>query len=137
MNEGSDLEVALAAMSQSNHRSGPEQASSVEKPSPTVWGTCVYAEHIQILSATAAILSPQVLAALGVDTASLQSHNGTPLASKTASEGKHRMKSRVSEGSTDDNKSLRSESYNQHRTVRHSGLCLKDNPLLQLPCTIH
>ncbi|XP_017893964.1 PREDICTED: sodium channel protein type 10 subunit alpha isoform X1 [Capra hircus] len=57
----------------------------------------------------------EVLAALGVDTASLQSHNGSPLASKTASERKHRMKSRVSEGSTDDNKSLRSESYNQHR----------------------
>ncbi|KAI4563914.1 hypothetical protein MJG53_016488 [Ovis ammon polii x Ovis aries] len=57
----------------------------------------------------------EVLAALGVDTASLQSHNGSPLASKTASERKHRMKSRVSEGSTDDSKSLRSESYNQHR----------------------
>lgn len=90
-----------------------------------------------MLLAIAAILSPQVLAALGVDTASLQSHNGSPLASKTASERKHRMKSRVSEGSTDDNKSLRSESYNQHRMVRGSGLCLKDNPLLKLPWTIH
>ncbi|XP_020753607.2 sodium channel protein type 10 subunit alpha isoform X2 [Odocoileus virginianus] len=69
-----------------------------------------YQETLEILRA-----EQEVLAALGVDTASLQSHNGSPLASKTANERKHRMKSRVSEGSTDDNKSLRSESYNQHR----------------------
>ncbi|OWK02576.1 hypothetical protein Celaphus_00010259, partial [Cervus elaphus hippelaphus] len=69
-----------------------------------------YQETLEILRA-----EQEVLAALGVDTASLQSHNGSPLASKTASERKHRMKSRVSEGSTDDNKSLQSESYNQHR----------------------
>ncbi|KAM6162736.1 sodium channel protein type 10 subunit alpha [Erethizon dorsatum] len=57
----------------------------------------------------------EVLAALGVDTASLPSHGGSPLASKNASEQRHRMKSRVSEGSTEDNKSLQSEPYNQRR----------------------
>ncbi|KAF4024151.1 hypothetical protein G4228_016072 [Cervus hanglu yarkandensis] len=75
-----------------------------------------YQETLEILRA-----EQEVLAALGVDTASLQSHNGSPLASKTASERKHRMKSRVSEGSTDDNKSLRSESYNQHRMAFDAG----------------
>eukprot|EP00070_Physeter_catodon_P005004 XP_007110560.2 sodium channel protein type 10 subunit alpha isoform X1 [Physeter catodon] len=57
----------------------------------------------------------EVLAALGVDTASLHSHNGSPLASKNASVRRHRMKPRVSEGSTDDNKSPQTESYNEHR----------------------
>uniref|UniRef100_G3TLD9 Sodium channel protein n=1 Tax=Loxodonta africana TaxID=9785 RepID=G3TLD9_LOXAF len=57
----------------------------------------------------------EVLAALGIDTASLHSHNGSPLASKNASEKRQRTKPRVSEGSTDDNKSLQSESYNQRR----------------------
>ncbi|XP_020927336.1 sodium channel protein type 10 subunit alpha [Sus scrofa] len=56
----------------------------------------------------------KVLEALGVDTASLCSHNGSSLASKTASERRYRMKPRVSEGSTDD-KSPQSEPYNQHR----------------------
>ncbi|XP_005386634.1 PREDICTED: sodium channel protein type 10 subunit alpha isoform X4 [Chinchilla lanigera] len=57
----------------------------------------------------------EVLAALGIDTASLLSHNGSPLASKNANERRHRRKSRVSEGSTEDNKSLQSESFNQRR----------------------
>ncbi|XP_057560591.1 sodium channel protein type 10 subunit alpha [Hippopotamus amphibius kiboko] len=57
----------------------------------------------------------EVLAALGVDTVSLHSYNGSPLAFKNASERRHIMKPRVSEGSTDDNKSPQSESYNQHR----------------------
>ncbi|MEJ1285908.1 hypothetical protein NN561_016907 [Cricetulus griseus] len=57
----------------------------------------------------------EVLAALGIDTASLHSHNGSPLAPKNATERKHRMKSRVSEGSTDDNRSPQSEPYNQRR----------------------
>ncbi|XP_034517659.1 sodium channel protein type 10 subunit alpha isoform X1 [Ailuropoda melanoleuca] len=57
----------------------------------------------------------EVLAALGIDTASLHSHNGSPLASKNASERMHRMKPRVSEGSTDDNKSPQSDPYNQRR----------------------
>ncbi|XP_036724872.1 sodium channel protein type 10 subunit alpha isoform X2 [Balaenoptera musculus] len=57
----------------------------------------------------------EVLAALGVDTTSLHSHNGSSLASKNASVRRHRMKPRVAEGSTDDNKSLQSESYNEHR----------------------
>ncbi|XP_078288605.1 sodium channel protein type 10 subunit alpha isoform X2 [Panthera onca] len=57
----------------------------------------------------------EVLAALGIDTASLHSHNGSPLASKTASERMPRMKPRVSEGSTDDSKSPQSDPYNQRR----------------------
>ncbi|XP_069929160.1 sodium channel protein type 10 subunit alpha isoform X2 [Oryctolagus cuniculus] len=57
----------------------------------------------------------EVLTALGVDTASLHSHSGSPLASKNASERRHRTKPRVSEGSTDDNKSSQSERYNQRR----------------------
>ncbi|CAH6777545.1 Scn10a [Phodopus roborovskii] len=57
----------------------------------------------------------EVLAALGIDTASLHSHNGSPLAPKNTNERKHRMKSRVSEGSTDDNRSPQSEPYNQRR----------------------
>ncbi|XP_023587979.1 sodium channel protein type 10 subunit alpha isoform X1 [Trichechus manatus latirostris] len=56
----------------------------------------------------------EVLAALGVDTASLHSHSGSPLTSKNASEKRHRTKPRVSEGSTD-NKSPQSEPYNQQR----------------------
>ncbi|XP_040596093.1 sodium channel protein type 10 subunit alpha [Mesocricetus auratus] len=56
----------------------------------------------------------EVLAALGIDTSSLHSHNGSPLAPRNASERKHRMKSRVSEGSTDD-RSPQSEPYNQRR----------------------
>ncbi|XP_065741996.1 sodium channel protein type 10 subunit alpha [Phocoena phocoena] len=60
-------------------------------------------------------MEQEVLAALGVDTASLHSHNGSPLASKNASVKRHRMKPRVSEGSTDDNKSPQTESYNEHR----------------------
>ncbi|XP_022377117.1 sodium channel protein type 10 subunit alpha isoform X3 [Enhydra lutris kenyoni] len=63
----------------------------------------------------------EVLAALGIDTASLQSHNGSPLASKTASERKHRMKPKVSEGSTDDNKSPQSDPYNQRRMAFDAG----------------
>ncbi|XP_033624024.1 sodium channel protein type 10 subunit alpha isoform X3 [Fukomys damarensis] len=55
----------------------------------------------------------EVLVALGMDTASL--HSGSPLASKNAGERRHRMKSRVSDGSTDDNKSPQSEPYNQRR----------------------
>ncbi|XP_023383320.1 sodium channel protein type 10 subunit alpha [Pteropus vampyrus] len=57
----------------------------------------------------------EVLAALGIDTASLHSYNGSPLTSKNASERRHRMKPRVSDGSADDNKSPQSETYNQHR----------------------
>ncbi|XP_046292884.1 sodium channel protein type 10 subunit alpha isoform X2 [Marmota monax] len=57
----------------------------------------------------------EVLTALGIDTASLHSHNGSPLASKNSSERKHRMKSRVSDCSTDDNRSPQSETYNQRR----------------------
>uniref|UniRef100_A0A673U4I0 Sodium channel protein n=1 Tax=Suricata suricatta TaxID=37032 RepID=A0A673U4I0_SURSU len=57
----------------------------------------------------------EVLAALGIDTASLHSHDGSPLASKNVSERMHRMKPRMSEGSTDDNKSLQSDPYNQRR----------------------
>ncbi|XP_032315074.1 sodium channel protein type 10 subunit alpha [Camelus ferus] len=57
----------------------------------------------------------EVLVALGVDTASLQSYNGSPLTSINASERRHILKPRVSEGSTDDNRSLQSEPYNQHR----------------------
>ncbi|XP_045719704.1 sodium channel protein type 10 subunit alpha isoform X3 [Mirounga angustirostris] len=63
----------------------------------------------------------EVLAALGIDTASLPSHNGSPLASKNASERKHRMKPRVSEGSTDDNKSPQSDPYNQRRMAFDAG----------------
>ncbi|XP_036886347.1 sodium channel protein type 10 subunit alpha isoform X1 [Sturnira hondurensis] len=57
----------------------------------------------------------EVLATMGIDTASLHSHIGSPLASKSANEKRHRMKSRLSESSADDNKSLQSEPYNQHR----------------------
>ncbi|XP_069329558.1 sodium channel protein type 10 subunit alpha isoform X3 [Eulemur rufifrons] len=57
----------------------------------------------------------EVLAALGVDTASLRSHNGSPLTSKNANERKNRMKPRVSECSTDDNKSPQPDPYNQRR----------------------
>ncbi|KFO38318.1 Sodium channel protein type 10 subunit alpha [Fukomys damarensis] len=57
----------------------------------------------------------EVLVALGMDTASL--HSGSPLASKNAGERRHRMKSRVSDGSTDDNKSPQSEPYNQRRML--------------------
>nr|XP_020034054.1 sodium channel protein type 10 subunit alpha [Castor canadensis] len=57
----------------------------------------------------------EVLAALGIDTASLHSHSGSPLASKNTNEKRYRMKSRVSEGSTDDNRSHQSEPYNQRR----------------------
>ncbi|XP_007943946.1 sodium channel protein type 10 subunit alpha [Orycteropus afer afer] len=57
----------------------------------------------------------EVLAALGIDTASLHSRNGSPLTSKNTSEKRHRAKPRVSEVSTDDNKSPQSEAYNQHR----------------------
>ncbi|XP_021063257.1 sodium channel protein type 10 subunit alpha isoform X2 [Mus pahari] len=57
----------------------------------------------------------EVLAALGIDTTSLYSHNGSPLAPKNANERRPRVKSRVSEGSTDDNRSLQSDPYNQRR----------------------
>uniref|UniRef100_A0A2K5SD67 Sodium channel protein n=1 Tax=Cebus imitator TaxID=2715852 RepID=A0A2K5SD67_CEBIM len=57
----------------------------------------------------------EVLAALGIDTTSLHSHNGSPLTSKYASERRHRIKPRVSEGSTEDNKSPHSDPYNQRR----------------------
>ncbi|KAK1332582.1 hypothetical protein QTO34_007265 [Cnephaeus nilssonii] len=57
----------------------------------------------------------EVLAAMGIDTASLHSHSGSPLASKRANEKRHRMKPKVSDGSTDDNKSPQSEPYNQRR----------------------
>ncbi|XP_034339966.1 sodium channel protein type 10 subunit alpha isoform X4 [Arvicanthis niloticus] len=57
----------------------------------------------------------EVLAALGIDTTSLHSHNGSPLAPKNANERRPRVKSRVSEGSTDDNRSLQSDPYNQRR----------------------
>nr|XP_048279403.1 sodium channel protein type 10 subunit alpha isoform X5 [Myodes glareolus] len=57
----------------------------------------------------------EVLAALGIDRTSLHSHNGSPLATRNSHERKHRMKSRVSEGSTDDNRSPQSEPYNQRR----------------------
>lgn len=96
----------------------------------------VYSKSKQILLATPVVLSSQVLAALGIDTTSLHSHNGSPLTSKNASERRHRIKSRVSEGSTEDNKSPRSDPYNQRRMVRGSGLCSKDYPPLQLPWTM-
>ncbi|XP_060241045.1 sodium channel protein type 10 subunit alpha isoform X2 [Meriones unguiculatus] len=57
----------------------------------------------------------EVLAALGIDAASLHSHNGSPLSPQSANERKHRMKSRVSEGSTDDNRSPQADPYNQRR----------------------
>ncbi|XP_070433323.1 sodium channel protein type 10 subunit alpha isoform X1 [Equus przewalskii] len=57
----------------------------------------------------------EMLAALGIDTASLHSYNASPLASKNANDRRHRMKPRVSENSTDDNKSPQSEPYNQRR----------------------
>nr|XP_036870220.1 sodium channel protein type 10 subunit alpha isoform X1 [Manis javanica] len=55
----------------------------------------------------------EVLAALGIDAASLHSHNGSPLGSKNASEQTHRMKPRVSEGSIDNNRSPQSDPYTQ------------------------
>uniref|UniRef100_H0XBM7 Sodium channel protein n=1 Tax=Otolemur garnettii TaxID=30611 RepID=H0XBM7_OTOGA len=55
----------------------------------------------------------EVLAALKIDTASLHSHNESTLPSKNANERKHRMKPRVSQGSTDDNKSPQPDPYNQ------------------------
>ncbi|KAF6313448.1 sodium voltage-gated channel alpha subunit 10 [Rhinolophus ferrumequinum] len=57
----------------------------------------------------------EVLAALGIDTASLHSHPGSPLAATNANERRNRMKPNVSEGSTDDSKSHQSEPYNQRR----------------------
>ncbi|XP_021566404.1 sodium channel protein type 10 subunit alpha, partial [Carlito syrichta] len=57
----------------------------------------------------------EVLAALGIDTASLRSHDGSPLASKNVNERRHKMKPRTSEDSIEDNKSLQSEPYNQRR----------------------
>ncbi|XP_052042942.1 sodium channel protein type 10 subunit alpha isoform X4 [Apodemus sylvaticus] len=57
----------------------------------------------------------EVLAALGIDTTSLHSHDGSPLAPKNANERRPRVKSRVSEGSTDDNRSPQSDPYNQRR----------------------
>ncbi|GAB1294812.1 Sodium channel protein [Apodemus speciosus] len=57
----------------------------------------------------------EVLAALGIDATSLHSHNGSPLAPKNANERRPRVKSRMSEGSTDDNKSPQSDPYNQRR----------------------
>ncbi|XP_074168696.1 sodium channel protein type 10 subunit alpha [Rhinolophus sinicus] len=57
----------------------------------------------------------EVLAAMGIDTASLRSHPGSPLASTNANERRNRMKPNVSEGSTDDSKSHQSEPYNQRR----------------------
>ncbi|XP_036886349.1 sodium channel protein type 10 subunit alpha isoform X3 [Sturnira hondurensis] len=63
----------------------------------------------------------EVLATMGIDTASLHSHIGSPLASKSANEKRHRMKSRLSESSADDNKSLQSEPYNQHRMALEAG----------------
>ncbi|XP_015423798.1 PREDICTED: sodium channel protein type 10 subunit alpha [Myotis davidii] len=57
----------------------------------------------------------EMLAAMGIDTASLHSHSGSPLSSKRATEKRHRMKPKVSDGSTDDNKSPQSEPYNQRR----------------------
>ncbi|XP_049622333.1 sodium channel protein type 10 subunit alpha isoform X2 [Suncus etruscus] len=57
----------------------------------------------------------EVLEALGVDTSSLHSYSGSPPAFKTSSGRMHRMKSKMSEGSTEDNKSPQSEPYNQHQ----------------------
>lgn len=99
-------------------------------------GGHIYAKLNQMLLAAATVLFLQVLVALGIDTASLHSHNGSPLASKNASERRHRMKPRVSDGSADDNKSPQSETYNQRRMVRGSGLCSKDYPPLQLSWTV-
>ncbi|XP_010339792.1 sodium channel protein type 10 subunit alpha isoform X3 [Saimiri boliviensis] len=63
----------------------------------------------------------EVLAALGIDTTSLHSHNGSPLTSKNASERRHRIKPRVSEGSTEDNRSPYSDPYNQRRMAFDAG----------------
>nr|XP_035134084.2 sodium channel protein type 10 subunit alpha isoform X3 [Callithrix jacchus] len=63
----------------------------------------------------------EVLAALGIDTTSLHSHNGSPLTSKNASERRHRIKPRVSEGSTEGNKSPHSDPYNQRRMAFDAG----------------
>ncbi|XP_053455663.1 sodium channel protein type 10 subunit alpha isoform X3 [Nycticebus coucang] len=57
----------------------------------------------------------EVLAALRIDTASLHSHNESTLMSKNANERKRRMKSRISQGSTDDNKSPQPDPDNQRR----------------------
>ncbi|XP_036122393.1 sodium channel protein type 10 subunit alpha [Molossus molossus] len=57
----------------------------------------------------------EALVAMGVDTASLLSHDGSPLASRSASGKRRRMKPKVSESSADDNKSPHSEPYNQRR----------------------
>jgi hypothetical protein len=76
-----------------------------------------------------------VLAALGIDTTSLYSHNGSPLAPKNANERRPRVKSRMSEGSTDDNRSLQSDPYNQRRMVRRAKLARR---FLQLySCLVH
>lgn len=99
-------------------------------------GGHIYTKLNQILLAAAAVLSPQVLAALGIDTASLHSHPGSPLAATNANERRNRMKPNVSEGSTDDSKSHQSEPYNQRRMVRGSGLCSKDYLPLQLSQTV-
>ncbi|XP_060036403.1 sodium channel protein type 10 subunit alpha isoform X2 [Erinaceus europaeus] len=63
----------------------------------------------------------EVLEALRIDTASLHSHSGSPPVFKSASERKHRMKPKLSEGSTDDSKSPQSESYNQRRMASDPG----------------
>ncbi|KAM8758869.1 sodium channel protein type 10 subunit alpha isoform 3-T3 [Rhynchonycteris naso] len=63
----------------------------------------------------------EVLSALGIDTASLHSYSGSPLAPKGDDEKRHRMKPRVSEGSADDNKSPQSEPYNQRRMAFEAG----------------
>lgn len=81
--------------------------------------------------AAATVLFSQVLLAMGIDTASLPSRNGSPLGSKNTSERRHRMKSRASEGSTEDNKSPQSEQYNQRRMVR-----VRERAL-QLTCLCH
>lgn len=85
----------------------------------------IYAKFNQILLDSTAVLSLQMLAALGIDTASLHSYNASPLASKNANDRRHRMKPRVSENSTDDNKSPQSEPYNQRRMVRGSSCAPK------------
>ncbi|XP_031201603.1 sodium channel protein type 10 subunit alpha [Mastomys coucha] len=69
-----------------------------------------YREALEVLQK-----EQEVLAALGIDTTSLHSHNGSPLAPKNANERRPRVKSRVSEGSTDDNRSPQSDPYNQRR----------------------
>ncbi|KAM7063718.1 sodium channel protein type 10 subunit alpha isoform 3-T3 [Molossus nigricans] len=63
----------------------------------------------------------EALVAMGVDTASLLSHDGSPLASRSASGKRRRMKPKVSESSADDNKSPHSEPYNQRRMALEAG----------------